>query len=61
METLHLSLSELKNREKWEAAGFKLPNYDIEEMRKRTLAEPIWMHIGAGNIFRIFSPTPWNY
>ncbi|NLL65615.1 MAG: mannitol dehydrogenase family protein [Clostridiaceae bacterium] len=54
METLHLSLSELKNREKWEAAGFKLPNYDIEEMRKRTLAEPIWMHIGAGNIFRIF-------
>ncbi|HHX37460.1 MAG TPA: mannitol dehydrogenase family protein [Clostridiaceae bacterium] len=54
MESLHLSLEALENRKAWEAAGFELPSYDIKKMRERTVEKPIWIHIGAGNIFRIF-------
>ena len=32
----------------------KVPSYDILKMREITAAEPVWLHFGAGNIFRIF-------
>ena len=51
---MKLDLQELKNVKQWEEAGFKLPRYDIEEMRERTLRAPEWVHLGAGNIFRAF-------
>jgi len=35
-------------------AGYKLPSFDIEAMIRRTKDAPTWLHIGAGNIFRIF-------
>ena len=49
-----LTLQDIKNRKQWEDAGFVLPSYDIEELKKNTYREPTWLHIGAGNIFRAF-------
>ncbi len=54
MGTLKLSLTGIKNRADWEAAGFVLPDYDIAKIRKQTVADPTWLHVGAGNIFRAF-------
>ncbi len=38
----------------WEERGYTLPGFDVETVRKRTLEAPSWLHVGAGNIFRIF-------
>ena len=38
----------------WKAKGFKVPSYDREALRKRTAENPVWVHFGAGNIFRGF-------
>ncbi len=38
----------------WEAKGYELPEYDREQVRKVTMADPTWLHFGAGNIFRGF-------
>ena len=43
-----------KNRKAWEAAGYNLPNFDIEAVKKKTHNKPEWIHFGAGNIFRAF-------
>ena len=51
---LQLTNEGLKNREAWEAKGVKLPAYDREKMVRKTAEEPIWIHFGAGNIFRGF-------
>ncbi|MBM7581738.1 fructuronate reductase [Caldicoprobacter guelmensis] len=51
---MKLSLADLKNRLKWEEKGYKLPEFDIERVREKTRKEPIWIHFGAGNIFRAF-------
>ena len=51
---LQLTNEGLKNREAWEAKGVKLPAYDREKMVRKTVEEPIWIHFGAGNIFRGF-------
>ena len=31
-----------------------MPEYNIDEMIKKTSENPIWVHFGAGNIFRAF-------
>lgn len=49
-----LNNSGLKNREPWIKAGFELPEFDREKVRENTLKNPIWLHFGAGNIFRGF-------
>jgi len=49
-----LCLEDLKNREQWEKAGIKLPQFDIQAMRKATAENCRWVHFGAGNIFRGF-------
>lgn len=41
-------------RAAYEAGGFTLPAFDVSEMRARTLQSPVWLHFGAGNIFRAF-------
>ena len=38
----------------WKEKGYKLFSYDREALAKRTHDEPIWVHFGAGNIFRGF-------
>jgi fructuronate reductase len=49
---LKLTLASLKNESVWQAAGFALPRFDIEKMRRETRVKPEWVHFGAGNIFR---------
>lgn len=51
---LKLNLDSLANREAWAEKGIKLPEYDIDKMRENTKANPVWLHFGAGNIFRGF-------
>ena len=51
---MKLSISELKNKTFWQSKGYVLPNFDIEKVRENTLKAPIWLHFGAGNIFRAF-------
>ena len=51
---MKLTLEGIKNRSEWEAAGIALPSYDIEKVAENTKKSPVWVHFGAGNIFRIF-------
>ena len=51
---MKLTLEGLKDRQAWENAGIHLPSYDIEQVAANTKASPVWVHFGAGNIFRIF-------
>ena len=44
----------VQNKSEWEKLGYTLPEYNIDEMIKKTSENPIWVHFGAGNIFRIF-------
>ena len=41
-------------KELWEKAGVKLPQFDIDRVRAETSHRPEWIHFGAGNIFRGF-------
>ena len=51
---MKMNLNALENREFWENAGVKLPEFSIETMRANTRENPVWVHFGAGNIFRAF-------
>ncbi|WP_422447466.1 mannitol dehydrogenase family protein [Thermoanaerobacterium sp. DL9XJH110] len=51
---MKLNIRDLKNKQIWREKGYKLPAFDVEAVRERTLKEPIWLHFGAGNIFRAF-------
>ena len=53
-KSMELTLKGIKERENWEKAGIKMPAFDIENMRKNTAENPVWIHFGAGNIFRGF-------
>ncbi|WP_298503507.1 mannitol dehydrogenase family protein [uncultured Sphaerochaeta sp.] len=44
----------LQERSKWEAKGYILPSFDRGAMQHNTKENPIWVHFGAGNIFRVF-------
>ena len=41
-----------QKKNEFEKVGITLPSYDIEAVHKKTLEEPVWVHFGAGNIFR---------
>ena len=51
---MKLTLHDLKNQSAWEQAGIALPSYDPAALAERTKAAPAWVHMGIGNIFRIF-------
>ena len=51
---MKLSLKGIQDRAAWERAGIQLPQYDVEAMREATRSAPMWVHFGAGNIFRAF-------
>ena len=51
---MKLTLDGISDRKVWEQQGYRLPEYDIDEMRKRTKENPFWIHFGAGNLFRAF-------
>ena len=44
----------LKDKTEWESKGYILPEYDRNAMIENTKKAPIWVHFGAGNIFRAF-------
>lgn len=44
----------IRDRKQWEAAGYRLPQYDREKVGQATRENPFWIHFGAGNIFRAF-------
>ncbi len=54
MSRLELTSTGLENQLAWEVAGYELPEYNREEMIARTKKDPLWIHFGAGNIFRAF-------
>lgn len=51
---MQLNKNGLQDRSAWEKAGYKLPEFDREAVRKNTMENPFWIHFGAGNIFRAF-------
>ena len=51
---LELKLSQLDRKEDWAKAEVKLPEFDVQAMIKETKENPVWLHFGAGNIFRGF-------
>ncbi len=51
---MKLNLNTLSDKAAWEKLGVELPRFDIAAMREKTHDAPIWVHFGAGNIFRAF-------
>ncbi len=49
---MKLNNDTLKDRAAWEARNYRLPAYDRETMIARTKEAPVWLHFGAGNIFK---------
>ena len=38
----------------WAEKGYQMPQFDIEAVRAKTHESPVWVHFGAGNLFRAF-------
>ena len=51
---MRLTLEGIRDRKAWEDLGIALPSYDVEKTARETKKAPVWVHFGAGNIFRIF-------
>ena len=51
---MKLSTEGLKNQQEWLEKGYHLPQYDRTAMIAETRENPVWVHFGAGNIFRAF-------
>lgn len=51
---MKLTRDGIKDRAAWEKAGVTLPNYDVESVCEKAVKEPVWVHFGIGNIFRVF-------
>ena len=54
---MKLSYSGIRETKAWEEAGISLPSYDPALLAERTKKDPVWVHFGIGNIFRIFIGT----
>ena len=52
--SVKLNYEGLQAQKAWHDAGIALPNFDWKTMSEATLQEPVWVHFGAGNIFRGF-------
>lgn len=44
----------LTDRNIWEHVGVMIPRFDRQTMLAKTMESPVWLHFGAGNIFRGF-------
>ena len=51
---MKLTLSGIKDKQIWTAAGITLPSYNVEKVIEETKKSPMWVHFGIGNIFRVF-------
>ncbi|CEP67983.1 Dehydrogenase, multihelical [Moorella glycerini] len=50
----NLSREGIKNKKAWQDAGIELPEFDYDKVAAHTRENPVWLHFGAGNIFRGF-------
>ena len=53
-DIMKLSTEGLKNQQEWLEKGYHLPQYDRAAIIAETRENPVWVHFGAGNIFRAF-------
>ena len=44
----------IRDKKQWETAGFRLPKFNRETVKAATREKPVWIHFGAGNLFRAF-------
>src|SRR5690554_688249 len=44
----------VKSLKELESKGIKVPQFDVVGMVEKTKKDPVWVHFGAGNIFRGF-------
>lgn len=51
---MELNLTSLAEKDAFEQAGIALPAFDVEKMQKAARTNPRWIHLGPGNIFRVF-------
>ncbi len=51
---MNLTYDGIRDSQAWQAAGVRLPVYDPRRVAGATLERPVWLHFGAGNIFRGF-------
>lgn len=51
---MKLSIEGIKDKKLWQKARVRLPEYDIERVRRNTLENPKWVHFGGGNIFKAY-------
>ncbi|RGZ00378.1 mannitol dehydrogenase family protein [Clostridium sp. AM58-1XD] len=51
---MKMNRESLSEKNAWDAAGVILPDYDVETVMAETREHPVWIHFGAGNIFRGF-------
>ncbi len=51
---MKLSYQGIQDKAAFEAAGIALPKFDWQAMCAETEKNPVWVHFGAGNIFRGF-------
>lgn len=42
------------DRDAFLKAGYRLPSFQYEKVQSNTIANPVWLHFGAGNIFKAF-------
>ena len=51
---IKLSYDGIQNAAPWARAEIRLPGFDWKAMAAETRANPVWVHFGAGNLFRGF-------
>ena len=51
---MRLNCKSIQNAEWWRARNIAIPEYDIAEMCRKTKEKPVWIHFGAGNLFRAY-------
>ena len=51
---MKMNAASLQDKAGWQAVNVTLPQFDHAAMTARTKEHPIWVHFGAGNIFRGF-------
>ena len=51
---MKLNANSVATDNSWKEKGYYLPTFNKEDMIKKTVEAPEWVHFGAGNIFRAF-------
>lgn len=51
---MRLTIDGLQDRDAYRGAGIAVPAFDVAAMQAAGRVRPRWLHLGAGNIFRVF-------